>query len=250
MKQTAFSLAGLALVILSVSSALALDATWPLPVPPAGTNPAIFPVQRQDWLAKFQGNIDRSKGTQIDLIFDGDSITDGWQITGKAVWTARYGALNAFDFGISGDRTEHLLWRLQQGQVDGLHPKLIVLMIGTNNAGRDTVDQIAEGIKAVVADYLKRCPEAHVLLLGVFPRSASPTDPLRAKIAAINQQIATLDDGKRVTYLDIGAKFLEADGTLTAAIMPDFLHPNAQGYQIWADAIQPVIDQYVPKPGP
>lgn len=247
MKPTLRLLAVLASLALSASASLALEAVWPLPTPPPGANPALFPVERQDWLARVQANFDGSKGKTVDLLFDGDSITDNWQRPGKEVWTARYGALHPFDFGISADRIEHLLWRLQQGQVDGLHPKLVVLMIGTNNTGRDSADQIAEGIKAVVADYEKRCPEAHILLLGVFPRSPQAADPIRAKIIEINKQISVLGDGKRVTYLDIGPKFLEPDGTLLPTIMPDYLHPNAKGYEIWADAIQPVVDQYVGK---
>jgi lysophospholipase L1-like esterase len=207
-----------------------------------------LPRPREEWLQHFAWNLDHSKGKKIDLLLDGDSITDFWMMRGKDVWTHHYAPLNAFDFGIAGDKTEHLLWRLQQGQVDGLDPKLIVLMIGTNNTGRDSVDQIAEGVKAIVDDYLKRCPDSHLLLLGIFPRSPKPTDSIRAKITAINQKIALLDDGKRVTYLDIGSKFLQPDGTLTAAIMPDFLHPSPEGYQIWADAIQSVVDKYCPRP--
>jgi lysophospholipase L1-like esterase len=110
------------------------------------------------------------------------------------------------------------------------------------------VDQIAEGVANVTAEYQKRCPNAEILLLGIFPRSALPTDPIRAKIAAINKKISALQGG-RVTYLDIGAKFLQPDGTLTKEIMPDFLHPSAKGYQIWADAIQAVVDQYAGKAG-
>ncbi len=219
---------------------------WPLTPIPQGGNTAAIARPRADWFERFQSNLDKAKAAgQIDLIFDGDSITDGWQGGGKNVWNERYGKLKAFDFGISGDRVETVLWRLQNGQVDGLDPKLIVLMIGTNN-GRNNPDEIAEGIKLLVGDYLKRCPKAHMLLLGVFPRSASPTDGARAKIIQINQKIAALADGKRVTFLDIGAKFLEADGTLSKEVMPDGLHPSPKGYQIWADAIQSEIDKQFP----
>jgi lysophospholipase L1-like esterase len=222
------------------------SAVWPLPVVPHGTNPATVATPRDEWVARVQGSLDQTKGKQFDLIFDGDSITDFWMGTGRPVWMERYGSLKAFDFGISADKVENLLWRVQQGQVDGLDPKLVVLMIGTNNSGRDSVDQIAEGISAVTAEYVKRCPNAQILLLGIFPRSPLPTDPIRAKIAAINAKISALQSD-RVTYLDIGPKFLAPDGTLTKEIMPDYLHPSAKGYQIWADAIQPVVDKYVPK---
>ena len=224
------------------------SAVWPLPVVPPGTNPETIGTPRDEWVARVQGSLDQTKGRHFDLIFDGDSITDFWQGTGKAVWAAHYGALKAYDFGISADKVEHLLWRLQQGQVDGLDPKLVVLMIGTNNSGRDSVDQIAEGVSNVTAEYQKRCPNAHILLLAIFPRSPLATDPIRAKLAAINQKLSALQSD-RVTYMDIGPKFLQADGTLTKEIMPDFLHPSAKGYEIWADAVQPIVDKYVPKAG-
>ena len=219
----------------------------PLPVLPQGANPATYPIPKVDWLVRVQNNIARAKSEagSIRLVFDGDSITDGWQGGGHAVWAERYAKFGAFDFGISGDRTEHLLWRLAQGQANGLHPKLVAIMIGTNNLGGCTAEQIAEGVKAVVAGYKKRCPEAVILLQAIFPRSEQPTDPNRAKIKAINASISKLGDDKKVVYVDFGDKFLNPDGTMSREIMPDFLHPSAKGYQIWADAIQPVIDKYL-----
>jgi lysophospholipase L1-like esterase len=243
-------------LILSTSllavAAFAADApVWPMPTTlpslPAGVNPAVFPMPRMEWVVRVKGNNDRAAqiAESIQLVFDGDSITDGWQGSGKEIWAERYGKLGAFDFGISGDRTEHVLWRLSQGQVDNIHPKLIAIMIGTNNIGL-TPEQIAEGVKAIVGDYRKRCPEATILLQAIFPRGQDAANPLRAKIKDTNKIISGLADGDKVIYLDFGDKFLEADGTLSPTIMPDFLHPNAKGYQIWADAIQPVIDKYFP----
>jgi len=231
----------------SVQTGLGQEQAWPLPTLPPGANPAVIATPKQDWLVRVQATLDRTRGKQFDLVFDGDSITDGWQGVGKDIWTEHYAPLNAIDFGISGDRTENVLWRLQHGQVDGMNPKLIVLMIGTNNMGRDKASQIVEGIKAIVVEYEKRCPDAHILLLGIFPRGQSPTDPNRAKISDVNKQITSLDDGKRVTYLDIGSKFLQPDGTLSNEIMPDFLHPSMKGYQIWVDAIHTVVDLHCPK---
>lgn len=187
---------------------------------------------------------------KVDLIFDGDSITDFWMNRGKVIWNQHYAKLNAYDFGISGDRTENLLWRLQNGQVETLHPKLIVLMIGTNNWAINTPEQIADGVKADVDEYLKDCPDAVILLQAIFPRGEKPNDPARAKIKAVNQIISQLGDGKKVIYIDFGDKFLLPDGTLSHDIMPDFLHPSEQGYQIWADAIQPVIDNFFPNKSP
>ena len=225
---------------------LSAEKIYTQPVIPPGGNPATVPASRDDWRARVQSNIDKVQGKPVDLVFDGDSITDFWQTKGRTVWDARYGQLHPADFGISADKVENLLWRLRQGQIDGLDPKLVVLMIGTNNTARDTAEQIAEGIKTVVAEYLQRAPHARILLLGVFPRSAKAEDPIRAKIAQINQLISTPSD-PRVTYLDIGAKFLDAQGALAPDIMPDMLHPSEKGYTIWADAIQAEIDKTFPK---
>jgi lysophospholipase L1-like esterase len=224
---------------------------WPMPsplptYPPKSVNRAVVPAPRVDWLEKVQTNI--LKGQQsaksIQLVFDGDSITDFWQAAGKEVWAQRYSQCGAIDFGISGDLTQHLLWRLSQGQVEGIHPKLIAIMIGTNNMPY-SVDQIAEGVKAVVAEYRKRCPEATILLQAIFPRGEKPTDANRIKVKAVNDIICKLGDGDKVIYTDFSDRFLSADGTISRENMPDFLHPSAKGYEIWADAIQPYIDKYV-----
>lgn len=225
---------------------------WPMPSPfpsvPAGMNPAAFPMPKLDWLARVKSNNDRAAqmAGRIGLVFDGDSITDGWQGKGKEIWAAHYDKLGAFDFGISGDRTEHVLWRLSQGQMNGLHPKLIAIMIGTNNMGSNSVEQIAGGVKAIVNDYRERCPDATILLQAIFPRGHEATNPLRAKIKETNKILSGLADGNKVLYLDFGDKFLEPDGTLSPEVMPDYLHPNEKGYQIWAEAIQPVIDKFFP----
>ncbi|MEI6561744.1 MAG: GDSL-type esterase/lipase family protein [Verrucomicrobiota bacterium] len=227
-------------------------AIWPmpslLPVIPPGVNTATYPSPRAEWVQRVAGTNAKAHAIadSIQVVFDGDSITDGWQSGGKTVWAERYGKLNAFDFGISGDKTQHVLWRLAQGQVDEVKPKLIALMIGTNNLGSNTVEEIAGGIKTIVAEYQKRCPEATILLQAIFPRAEQPTDPARAKIKAINQIISKLGDDKKVIYVDFGDKFLQPDGTMSREIMPDFLHPSAKGYQIWADAIQPIIDRFFP----
>jgi lysophospholipase L1-like esterase len=182
----------------------------------------------------------------IDLIFDGDSITDGWQGRGIQVWNANFANRRAFDFGISGDRTQHVLWRLDQGQVKGLDPKLIAIMIGTNNIGSHSAEQIAEGVAAIVAKYRDLCPNATILLQAIFPRGETPDNPARLKIKEINKLIAPLGDTRNVIYIDFGDKFLQPDGTMSKEIMPDFLHPSPQGYEIWAEAIKPIIEKYAP----
>ena len=215
---------------------------------PPGANSASFATPRIDWVQRVKITNERAKSvaSSIELVFDGDSITDYWQSRGKEVWTKYYGKLNAFDFGISADRTQHLLWRLTQGQFEGLHPKLIAIMIGTNNTASNTPEEIADGVKAIVAEYQKHCPDAVILLQAIFPRGEKPTDPLRAKIKEVNGIISKLHDGKKVIFIDFGEKFLNPDGTMSPEIMPDFLHPSAKGYEIWAEAIQPIIAKYFP----
>ena len=144
---------------------------WPVPTPPAGSNPAVFAVPKNDWMVHFQRSLDRTKQGNIDLIFDGDSITDFYLGTGKKVWEANYSKLKAVDYAISGDKTENLLWRLNEGEVAGLHAKMVVLLIGTNDMDLSEL-QIADGITAVVHAYQQACPSAVILLQGVLPAVA------------------------------------------------------------------------------
>ena len=244
----------LIVALLISTSCLHAEATaiWPmpssLPSVPAGVNSAAYPTPRLKWISRVKKTNESAAkvSDKIQLVFDGDSITDFWHKFGEQIWEERYEKLGGFDFGIAADRTEHLLWRLSQGQMNGLHPRLILLMIGTNNIGSNTNEQIAEGIREIIDQYRKLCPDATILIQGIFPRGHDATNPLREQIKEINKIIATYSDGKKVLFLDFGDKFLQADGTLSPEIMPDFLHPGEKGYQIWADAIQPVIDQYFP----
>ncbi len=220
----------------------------PSALTPDGRNAAAVPAAVPHKPEEFQANMAAVKLVpSVNLIFDGDSITDRWKAAGKEIWDKNYAPLGAFDFGIGGDLTQHVLYRLEHGQVDGLHPKLILLMIGTNNLHVWSAEQIAEGVKAILDEYRKRCPDAVILLQAIFPRGASATDPARAKIKEINGMISKYADGTHILYLDFSDKFLEPDGTLSTDVMPDHLHPSAKGYQIWADAIAPVIAKFFPK---
>ena len=202
------------------------------------------------WVSRHEGFVAQAKQGAIDILFMGDSITDFWRNRGSNVWNKYYAPRHAANFGISGDRTQHVLWRMDHGELDGIHPKVVVLMIGTNNTGkernsntiRNTVPETIAGVQAVVADLREKLPDSKILLLAIFPRGTLD-DPQRAQVALINTVIAKLDDGKMIRYLDIGSKFLEADGTLPTDIMPDLLHPNERGYQIWADAMNPTLDE-------
>ncbi len=180
----------------------------------------------------------------IQFVLIGDSITDGWRSGGKQVFDAAFGDWNPYNIGIGGDQTQHVLWRIDKGELDGIepNPKVAMIMIGTNNMRAEAQD-IADGVTRIVKKVQEKLPNTKILLLAIFPRAPQAADPLRAKIKAVNQTISALDDaGKTVVYLDIGAKFLAEDGSLPKDIMPDFLHPNAKGYQIWADAVKPTIE--------
>ena len=210
--------------------------------------PANVPLPRDD--ARHQGFVEIAKKGDIDLLFVGDSITDWFYwprggrggaaaapATGIEVWNANFGSMKPANFAIAGDTTQGVLWRMQNGELEGFKAKLIVLMLGTNNINRNPVDEIVDGDRLIIEEFKKRQPQAKVLLLGIFPRNADPANPLRATIKEINGKLAKLADNKQVFYMDIGDKFLTADGTLTTEVMPDGLHPSAKGYQIWADAI-------------
>jgi lysophospholipase L1-like esterase len=214
-------------------------------------NTATNPVPRDaKWIARHEGFVKQAQQGGIDLLFMGDSITDFWRNRGSNVWNTYYAPLHAANFGISADRTQHVLWRIEHGELDGIHPKVVVLMIGTNNTGkeqdhqtiRNTPPQVIEGVTAVVHEIQAKLPETKILLLAIFPRSQRG-EPIRDEIKQINLSIAQLDDGKSVTFLDIGPKFLEPDGTLSREIMPDLLHPSEKGYQIWAEAMQPTLNR-------
>lgn len=199
------------------------------------------------FLARHEGFLKdlKAKDGKVDLLLVGDSITDGWRNGGKNVLEKQWGSkMSVYNIGIGGDRTQHVIWRLDNGEVEGISPKVAMLMIGTNNLGGNTNEEIVAGVTKIVKQLNEKLPKTKVLLLGIFPRGEKADNPLRARITAINEQIAKLDDGgKKVKYLDIGKKFLAEDGTLPKDIMPDFLHPNAKGYQIWADAVQPSLDE-------
>ena len=182
---------------------------------------------------------------KVDLLFLGDSITQGWN--DNQVWKRFYGPRNAANFGIGGDRTQHVLWRIQNGELEGIEPRVVVLMIGTNNASSGTADEIAQGVTAIVTDLRHRLPEARILLLGVFPRGQKP-DATREKLQSVNEKIAKLDDGSKVKYLDIGKAFLNQDQTISREIMPDYLHLSQKGYRIWADAMETTVWSMLDEP--
>jgi len=209
-------------------------------VPPPNT--AVVPNLAAFFQSKHKDNLEVARKGDSDVLFMGDSITDFWRnpdgpYAGKPVLDKYWGNLKIANFGIAGDTTQGVLYRLRNGEGQGFNPKAVMLMIGTNNTSSNTAAEIAEGIGAVILELQKNFPNAKILLLGIFPRG-TPNDPVRKTIAEINSIISRLHDGKRVHYLDIGAKFLDAQGNIPLDVMSDALHPGPKGYEIWAEAVK------------
>jgi len=223
--------------------------------PPAKEVPDIpgwgfYPQFPQAWQNFHKGFLDRTKQGNVSVVFLGDSITQGWTGGGKEIWDKRYAPLGAVDYGIGGDSTRQILWRIGHGELDGLSPKLVVLMIGTNNLYDDlnagTDDEIAAGVAKIVGTLRTKLPRTKVLLLGLLPRQ---NEYFSGRLAAINKAVARLDDGRAVRFLDMGPQFATALGKVKPDLYgPDQLHPVAAGYQVWADAMQPLFDALMKTP--
>ena len=189
-------------------------------------------------MTRHEGFNKRVAEGNVDLVFIGDSITQGWEGAGKGVWAKYYGERDAVNLGIGGDRTQHVIWRLDNGNLKNFTPKAAVIMIGTNNSGSNTSQEIADGVAKIVEQIRKKSPQTKILLLAVFPRGANKEDGRRKVNQGANAIFSKLDDGKSVHYLDIGGAFLEDDQTLPREIMPDLLHLSPKGYEIWAKSIE------------
>lgn len=198
------------------------------------------------WMPRHEEKLaERKKMKRVDLVMIGDSITHGWEGAGKEIWQKYYADRHALNLGFSGDRTEQVLWRIDHGAIDDIQPRLAVVMIGTNNTGhrQDPAEETAAGIAAILERLEKKAPSAKVLLLAIFPRGETPNDKLRKLNDQINQRIAKLADNRRVYFLDINERFLDDNGVLPRSVMKDLLHPGAEGYQVWAEAMEPKIKQ-------
>ena len=197
----------------------------------------------------------RAKAGPIGLLFLGDSITAHWA-DAPHIWEAYFGKYQPANFGVAGDATQHVIWRIEHGELSGIHPRVVVLLAGTNNTATHSAAEITAADKRIVELIRKNIPEAKVLLLGIFPRGVRKlrdgsidTGAEKMKIIrAVNSELAQLDDGETIRYLDIGEKFLGQDGKIPFAIMPEQLHPNAAGYQLWADAMKPLLDRMMGEP--
>jgi len=202
---------------------------------------ATRPTPRTDrwWTRRYERFNRIAAAGNVDLVFLGDSITQNWERNGREVWNEYYSKRNAANFGINSDRTEHVLYRVENGNFDGISPKLIVLMIGTNNTNPPR--EKADGVIAIVKALHYKVPKSKVLMLGIFPRGNTPDDKNRIANDAANAIFKTVADGNMIHYMDIGHVFTNEDGKIPKEVMRDYVHLSPHGYRLWAEAIEPTI---------
>jgi beta-glucosidase len=214
-----------------------------IPAEPRTPESAVTPVEKSRH-TDFMRQIKAVHG-DFDFVLIGDSITDGWPKKGSDSY-ARFAPWKPLNLGVSGETTEEVLWRLLNGELDNIHPKVVMIMIGTNNIGHygdEKPEWVAAGINKIIETVRAKQPQAKILLLAIFPRSAMAKDGVRQKNDQVNAMLPALADGKNVFFLDIGPKFLDPQGNLFKEIMPDLLHPNDQGYRIWIEAVRPKLEE-------
>lgn len=218
-------------------------------------NSATIAATRGDeawWKQRDRAKREAAKQGGFDLVFLGDSITQGWEGAGKEAWQQHFGSLKALNLGFGGDRTEHLLWRLTRNQMGPSRPQAAVILIGTNNTGHlmQPPEEIAAGVGEVLRALREKSPKTKVLLLGILPRGGSPSDPMRVNNEQVNNLISGMADGEKVVYQDLSEVFLESDGTISKVVMPDLLHLSGEGYRRWAEAIVPTLSEWGVLPVP
>ena len=232
--------AGLAAAILTLATA-AFAQTNLAPALHQCINPVPRAGKGYDRYLLLNERVKQNEG-RAGVIFVGDSITEGWEGNGKQVWAKYYAPRQALNLGIGSDHTQHVLWRLEHGNLDGLKPKAAVVLIGVNNIPADTNSprQVLEGVTAVVNKLREKLPDTKILLLGIFP-FREDFCAQRGKALQVNQALRKLDDGQRVRFLDIGSQFIQPDGTISKDMMRDYLHLSPTGYRLWAEAIEPEL---------
>jgi lysophospholipase L1-like esterase len=210
--------------------------------PPQPTVPNLTRYLNNPDLLKFcTAQVASFNGRDADMIFIGDSITERWLGAGKAVWAANFAPLNALDFGIGGDQTQHVLWRMENYPIARLHPKVGVVLIGTNNLG-NTPEEIAAGVQAVLTKTQTMFPGIEIILVSIMPNQRA-----NDKMMAANEILKTFADQKTVYYLDL-VPLMTPVGDNWKGLGPDHLHPDATGYQLWADAMMPLVNKLLSKP--
>ena len=241
------------LAVLSAADLLGQQATAPAdkPAPRTGQNSLIAHAQLRD----------KARKGRIDIYFEGDSITPRWGATDYpdllANWKQNFFGWNAADFGWGADKTQNILWRLNNGELDGVNPKIIVLLAGTNNVGNTMppegddakVADITRGLQAILCVMQPKAPDATIIVTGIFPRNDNMA--VMPTIDKINRNLSKLADGKRIRYLNINDKLADRDGQLFDGMMNarDKLHPTVKGYQVWADALKPIFTELLGPPG-
>ena len=248
-----FSLLLSLVATLSAGAADPTSAPTPIPTLESSTTPT-FP---SEWMRIHDWNVAdaKARADKIQIVLLGDSITVRWTAgAGLPLFTERYAPHGAINLGISGDGTQNVLWRLQHGVLDPLHPKMVLLLIGTNNLMEEP-DAVAYGVWTVVTQIRKTHPETRLLVEAIFPRqvpgAAKNTGPAKYpdKIPLVNALLAKLDDGKMVKFLDFSKSFLKPDGSFNFDNFPDGTHPEKpEAFQIWADAVQPTVDAWLKEP--
>ncbi|HEV7300669.1 MAG TPA: GDSL-type esterase/lipase family protein [Tepidisphaeraceae bacterium] len=203
--------------------------------------------ESQGFVRAHERHLQRASEGPVDLLFIGDSITERWGREGnREIFDEFFGQYKSANFGIGGDHTQHVLWRIEHGALDNIDPKVVVLLIGTNNHARNA-QGMTDGVTAVVSAIQKKLPRTRILLIGILPRGSDMTNPTvrarREKIAAVNLELAKLDDDERVEFVDVGDAFIDDAGLLPKQLMPDLLHPSADGYRVMAEQIKPHVDR-------
>lgn len=253
---TAFArLRQLALIITTalVISACGTSPTEPSAAQAAFSHKATTPAPRDrdyewmslvNWHERFLDDVNAARDGDVDLLFLGDSITQGWP---EEMFAHYFNQWRPANFGIGGDHTGNVLWRLQFGEVEKIQPRVVVLLIGINNFfhNGDQPDDVFQGVKAVVEKLQATWPDAKILLNGILPHQHAADHPMRQTIIDTNKMIKSLGDEQQIFYRDYGLLMLEADGTLSPRIMPDSLHPAEPGYKIWAEAMLPLLQSWL-----
>lgn len=217
-------------------------------------NDTLVPTARKGnpvWMKRHDALVKRAQKGEAEIVFLGDSLTQGWEGTGKDVWKKHLEPRKAVNFGLGGDRIQNVLWRITEGkELEGLRPKVIIVQIGGGNLSTNSTAEVAEGVTALVTALRRQRPETRILLLGLFPRGARAGDKYRDKIKEINSLLAKLDDvGKQVQFVDLGSRMLDKEGGIPIEMMEDGLHLTARGYQEWAEALVPILEKLTAKEG-
>jgi len=209
---------------------------------PACLPDTVFDHGMESWMGRHEAVCRAVEQGDPEVVFIGDSITHFWEDTGREAWDMHFARFRPVNMGFGGDRIQHVLWRLQHGELAGIAPKVAVLLIGTNNSADNEARHIAEGIGAICSQIRRRLPQTRVLLLAIFPRD-TPGDPRRKVNEAVNGLIAGLDDGEWIFFRDIGGFLLNGAGYIREELMDDLLHPTAAGYTRFAEALCPILNE-------